>query len=116
MADSSDGAAEVLAKIATWDEPFDELGKRLHQVITEAAPHLKPRLWYGMPGYARTKSSPVLCFFSAETHLSFGLTEKANLVLPDDAPDQLIDSAWFVNGLDHATEARIAAIVRTATS
>lgn len=115
MTDTKDAPADVLDKIATWDEPFAEMGRRLHEVITGAAPELKPRLWFGMPGYARAKSSPVLCFFNAETHMSFGLTEKANLA-PTEGADQLIDSAWFVTGLDANTEARIADIVRRATA
>ncbi len=56
MIDGIDGAAEMLAKIATRDLPFAELVRRLHQIITTAASDLKPRLWYGLPGYARTGS------------------------------------------------------------
>ena len=65
-----------------------------------------------MPGF--TKGGPVLLFFNAEDLMSFGLTEKANTSLDDDATDQLVDSAWFVHGLEEATEDRIAAIVRRA--
>ncbi len=111
-----DDAALVVEKIAGMDV-FRDVAARLHEVIMESAPQLKPRLWYGMPGYAKAKSSPVLCFFRTDgDYVTFGLTEKANLAPDDDAPDQLIESAWFLTELDQATERRIAAIVTKAVS
>jgi len=57
----------------------------------------------------------VICFFRVDDGLmTFGLTEKAHLVLAEDAADQLISSAWFLRDLDEPTEARIADIVKTA--
>lgn len=102
-----------MEKIAAM-EPFQDMAARLHEVIMKSAPHLKPRLWYGMPGYAKSKTSPVICFFRADDYMTFGLTEKANLSQDADAPDQLIGSAWFLTGLDKATEDRIADIVEKA--
>jgi hypothetical protein len=95
---------------------FRDVAARLHEIITEAAPHLKPRLWYGMPGYAKAKSSPVLCFFrvDADDYVTFGLTEKATLAPDPGAEHQLIGSAWFLTELDEPTEARIAEIVARA--
>lgn len=116
MTDKGDkDVAEVKDVIAGMGD-FQAVGSRLHEVIMKAAPDLKPRLWYGMPGYARTKSSPVICFFRADDLVSFGLTEKANLLPEDGASDQLIGSAWFVMGMDKSTETRIADIVRRAAS
>jgi len=71
-----------------------------------------------MPGYAKTKSGPVICFFRVddEDYVTLGLTEKANLTPDDDAPDQLIGSAWFLTELDAPTEARITTIVQKAAS
>lgn len=110
-----DDEAAVLERIARMGQ-FEDMGMRLHQVIMASAPDLKPRTWYGMPGYAKTKTSPVICFFRADDYMTFGLTEKANLTLSDDATDQLIESAWFLATLDEATESRIADIVRKAVS
>ena len=109
---AADDEAAVLAKIAEWPEPYRAMGERLHEIIVETVPELRPRLWYGMPGYAR--SGPVLLFFNVEDRMSFGLTEKAHIAVDESAPNQLIQSAWFVAGLDKPTEERIAAIVRTA--
>ena len=114
MAAKKDDEAAVREKIAGL-APLEERAARLHEVIMAAAPHLVPRLWYGMPGYAKAKSSPVLCFFRVDDGLmTFGLTEKADLTPEPDATDHLLPSAWFVDGLDGATEARITAIVRKA--
>lgn len=109
---ADDAEAAVLEKIAGWSEPYSAMGERIHQIILEAAPQLRPRLWYGMPGYA--KGGPVLVFFRVDDYMSFGLTEKANISLEDGATDQLIPSAWFLTELDEPTEERIAAIVRKA--
>jgi hypothetical protein len=115
--DKPDGEAAVRSKIA--DLPaFVEVAERLHEVIMTSAPQLTPRLWYGMPGYARSASSPVVCFFRVDgpDYVTLGLTEKANLMPDDGAPDRLIGSAWFLTGLDAPTEARVAAIVARAAS
>ncbi len=109
---AADAEAAVLSKIAAWPDPYAAMGERIHQIIIETVPELRPRLWYGMPGYA--KSGPVLLFFNVEERMSFGLTEKANTSLDEGATDQLIASAWFLTALDKPTEARIAAIVRKA--
>src|SRR5882672_10205716 len=60
-ADKADGESAVLAKIAEMPEPDRTMGKRLHAIIKASAPALSPRLWYGMPAYA--KDGKVVCFF-----------------------------------------------------
>lgn len=57
----ADQTAEVLAKITELDEPDRALAQRVHELVVAAAPHLAPRLWYGMPAYS--KDGKVLCFF-----------------------------------------------------
>jgi hypothetical protein len=110
----ADNLAAVLDKIPQMFGDEAEVGRRMHDVIMEAAPALKPRLWYGMPGYALGRSKPVLVFIRKDDYLTFGLTEKATLPIGADAPDKLIANAWFLTGLDAATEARLAEIVRGA--
>jgi hypothetical protein len=106
--------AAVLAKIAAMAEPYRAMGERLHALILRSAPALHPKVWYGMPGYA--KAGPVLCFFRADKYMTFGLTEKANFAREEGAPDQLMASSWFFTALDDATETKLSAIVRKATS
>ena len=62
-ADKADGESEVLAKIAEMMEPDRTMAERLHAIITASAPALSPRLWYGMPAYA--KDGKVICFFQS---------------------------------------------------
>lgn len=82
----------------------------------EAAPDLKPRIWYGMPGYAKSNSSPVIVFFRFDDYMTFGLTEKAALKSAGGADGRLIPSAWYFEDLDEVTEKRIAEIVRGASA
>jgi hypothetical protein len=60
------GEAEVLAKIAAMPAPFCGMGERLHALILRSAPALQPKLWYGMPGYA--KDGTAVCFFRATSN------------------------------------------------
>jgi hypothetical protein len=110
----ADGEAAVLAKIAQMPAPYCAMGERLHEIITESAPGLTPRTWYGMPAYA--KDGKVVCFFRVDKYMTFGLTEDANLTREEGAPHQLMESAWYFTALDDATEARLSAIVRKAAS
>ena len=97
---------------------FVDVATRLHDVILAASPELKPRLWYGMPGYATSAKSPVLCFFRVDDdhYVTFGLTEHAHHEPEPDSGHQLMSSAWFLTALDEPTEARITDIVRRAVA
>ncbi len=111
----ADNLSAVLDKIPQMFGADADSGLRLHEIIMGAAPELKARLWYGMPGYATAASKPVLVFIRKDDYLTFGLTEKANLTLEEGATDKLMPSSWFIAPpLDGATEARIAEIVRGA--
>src|SRR3979411_455699 len=81
-ADKADGESAVLAKIAEMPEPDRAMGKRLHAVVKASAPTLSPRLWYGMPAYA--KDGNVICFFQSAQkfktrYATLGFSDKANL-------------------------------------
>ena len=62
-AKKADGEAEVLANIAAMSGSDRAMGERLHAIIKANAPALSPRLWYGMPAYA--KNGKVVCFFQS---------------------------------------------------
>jgi len=110
-----DGESAVREKIAALPA-FQDVATRLHDVIMRSAPELQPRLWYGMPGYATAKSSPVICFFrvDGEDFVTFGLTEKAHHAPDPASGHQLMGSAWFLTELDEPTERRVADIVHGA--
>lgn len=106
----------VLDKIAEMPPYVRETMQRMHEIIVAAVPMLKPRIWYGMPGYAKSNSSPVLVFFRNDELMTLGLTEKATLKVAGDKDGLLIPCAWYFEDLDDATEKRVAEIVEAATS
>ena len=115
--DKADGESAVFAKIAEMREPDRTMAKRLHAIIMESVPALSPRLWYGMPAYAREgKEGKVVCFFQATQkfktrYATLGFSDKANL---DEG--NMWPTAFALKGLTAAEEARIAALVKKAAS
>jgi hypothetical protein len=113
-AGKGEGESAVLVKIAEMREPDRTMAKRLHTLIKESAPSLSPRLWYGMPAYA--KDDKVVCHFQSATkfktrYATFGFSDKANL---DEG--NMWPNAYALKGLTPAEEARIAALVKKAVS
>lgn len=106
-------SSKVLDKISKMDEPARSVMQRMHDVITEAAPQLKARIWYGMPGYALHASSPVLVFFRNDDIMTLGISEKAELKPAGGKDGLLIPAAWYFEALDDVTEQRVAEIVRS---
>ena len=110
----ADAEPDVLAKIAELPAPDRVLAERLHAIIKANAPALSPKLWYGMPAYAR--DGKVVCFFQAaqkfnERYATFGFSDQANL---DDGA--MWPTAFALTELTAADEARIAALVKKAVS
>ncbi|GAB3055181.1 DUF1801 domain-containing protein [Sediminivirga luteola] len=105
---------QVLKKIAGMPEPARSVMQRMHDLIVAAAPELKPRIWYGMPGYALSASSPVLVFIRNDELITLGISEKAVLEPAGGEDGMLIPAAWYIDGLDDVTEKRLAEIVRAA--
>ncbi len=113
-ADKADAESAVLAKLAGMPEPDRAMGKRLHAIIKASAPALSPRLWYGMPAYA--KDGNVVCFFQSARkfktrYATFGFSDKANL---DEGT--LWPTAFALKELTAPAEARISALVKKAVS
>jgi uncharacterized protein YdhG (YjbR/CyaY superfamily) len=113
-AGKADGEQEVLAKIAEMPESDRAIGERLHAVIKANAPDLSPKLWYGMPAYA--KDGKVVCFFQSAQkfktrYATFGFSDEANL---DDG--NLWPNAYALTKLTAADEKKIGALVKKAVS
>jgi hypothetical protein len=105
---------DVLSKIAEMQSADRALAERLHTIITAAAPDLAPKLWYGMPAYA--KDGKMVCFFqSAEKfktrYAELGFSEHAKL---DDGA--MWPVAYALTQLSEADEAAISALVKKAVS
>ena len=110
----ADEESAVLAKIAEMPEPDRAMAERLHAVIKASAPALSPKLWYGMPGYA--KDGKVVCFFQSaqkfnSRYATFGFNDMANL---DEGA--MWPTAFALTELTAADEARIGALVKKAVS
>lgn len=74
----------------------------------------KPRIWYGMPAYAKSAGSPVLLSLRNDDLMNLGITEKAAIAPAGGRDGLLSPSAWYFDDLDEVTEKRIGEIVRTA--
>ncbi|TYK43505.1 iron chaperone [Actinomadura decatromicini] len=110
----ADGEQDVRAKIAEMEEADRVLAERVHEIVREAAPHLIPKLWYGMPAYA--KDGKVLCFFQTAQkfkarYATLGFNDAASL---DDGA--MWPTAFALTKLTAETEARITALVKQAAS
>jgi uncharacterized protein YdhG (YjbR/CyaY superfamily) len=113
-ADQEDAESAVLAKIAEMPEPDRAMAERLHAVIKASAPALSPRLWYGMPAYA--KDGKVVCFFQPAQKFN---TRYATLGFSDAAhldEGTMWPTAFALTELTAADEARIGALVKKAVS
>lgn len=109
-----DNDAVVLAKIAEMPPADRVLGERIHALVRAAAPGLEPKLWYGMPAYAR--EGKVVCFFQSADkfkarYATFGFDQTANL---DEGA--MWATSWAITALTPEVEARITALVKQAVS
>ena len=113
--DTANEEAAVLEKIAEMTESDRAIAKRLHAVIKSSAPTLSPKLWYGMPAYARDKGK-IVCFFQPAKKFK---TRYATLGFND--PAHLDDGvmwpvAYALTKLTADAEARISGLVKKAAS
>ncbi len=107
-----DGERDVQAKIAEMPDADRVLAERIHAIVTETAPDLVPRTWYGMPAYS--KDGKVVCFFKAAAkfksrYATFGFEEAANI---DEGT--MWPTSYGLTELTPADEARIAELVQQA--
>jgi uncharacterized protein YdhG (YjbR/CyaY superfamily) len=113
-ADKADGESAVLAKIAEMPATDREMAKRLHGVIKASGPALSPKLWYGMPAYA--KDDKIVCFFQSAQkfktrYATFGFSDAAHL---DEGV--MWPNAYALTEVNADVEKRIGALVQKAVS
>jgi uncharacterized protein YdhG (YjbR/CyaY superfamily) len=109
-----DGERDVKAAIAAMKGKDKAIATRLHEIITEVAPDLWPKTWYGFPAYA--KDGKIVCFFKAAAkfksrYATLGFEEAANL----DA-GTMWTTSFALMELTAADEKKIAALVKKAAS
>lgn len=110
----ADGEADVLAKIAEMPQPDRAMAERIHALVTDTAPALSSRTWYGMPAYAR--DGKVVCFFQSAhkfkaRYATLGFSDTATL---DDG--DMWPTSFALRELTPAVEAQIAELVKKAVS
>jgi uncharacterized protein YdhG (YjbR/CyaY superfamily) len=113
-ADAENVENEVLAKIAEMQESDRAMAERLHAIIKASAPDLSPKLWYGMPAYA--KGGKLVCFFKAAQkfnarYATLGFSDTAKL---DEGA--MWPTEFALTELTADAEARIGALVKKAVS
>jgi len=107
------GLRDVEAAIAKLEGTDRALASRLHELVTEAAPTLVPKTYYGMPGWANDEGK-IVVFFQAASKFgtrygTLGFEQPANL---DDGT--MWPTHWALLELTPANERTITDLVRRA--
>jgi uncharacterized protein YdhG (YjbR/CyaY superfamily) len=89
------------------------MAQRIHAIVTDTAPDLTPRTWYGMPAYAN-KDGKVVCFFQdaqkfKARYATFGFNDAANL-----DRGAMWPTSFALKKLTAAEEKKIGALVKKA--
>ena len=108
------GEADLLGKIAEMEDADRVMAERLHILVTEAAPDLTPKTWYGMPAYA--KDGKVVLFFKPAAkfkarYATLGFSDSAAL---DDG--SMWPTEFALTTLTAANEQRIVDLVTRAVA
>jgi uncharacterized protein YdhG (YjbR/CyaY superfamily) len=111
-ADRAAGEKDVLDKIAEMKGSDRAMAQRIHAIVTDSAPVLSPKTWYGMPAYA--KDGKIVCFFQPAAkfksrYATFGFNDDANI---DEG--SMWATSWALTKLTDADEKKIAALVKKA--
>jgi uncharacterized protein YdhG (YjbR/CyaY superfamily) len=110
----ADGEKDVMNAIAAMTGTDQNMARRIHELVTETAPDLWPKTWYGMPAYA--KDGNVVCFFQSAKrfearYATFGFSDDAKL---DDG--NLWPTSFALMKLTAAEENVIRELVKKAVS
>ena len=107
--------ADMVAKIAGMPLPDRVMAERVHAIVTEAAPELLPKLYYGQPGWA--SEGKVVVFFRS------GLADKArystlgfSVAAKLDDESGLWPTSYALDHLDDEGAAAISLLVKRAAA
>ncbi len=111
----ADGLQQVLDAIEKMNPEDRVLAERVHVTVTENAPDLAPKTWYGMPAYADADGKVVLFFKNAgkfnERYSTLGFEGAARLDEGDMWPTVYALARWTPEVAES-----VAALVRRAVS
>jgi uncharacterized protein YdhG (YjbR/CyaY superfamily) len=110
---AAEALKSVLDKIASFAEPDKTNAERIHAIVTEVAPQLQPKLFYGSPAYADVDGK-VVCFYQERAKFkvrygNFAFFEAAKL---DEGT--MWPTAFAITEISAADEITIAEIVKRA--
>ncbi|MCU7820438.1 iron chaperone [Kitasatospora sp. DSM 101779] len=108
----ADAEQDVLAKIAEMPEADRVLAEQLHRIVRSTAPDLAPKLWYGMPAYAR--GGKVVCFFQSAQKFKTRYATLGFSDLADLDEGAMWPTSYALTELTADTEARIAELIAKA--
>lgn len=111
-AEGLDAVLEAIEKMAPQDKA---LAERVHVAVTEAAPGLLPKTWYGMPAYANEGGKVVVFFQDAGKfgyrYSTLGFQENAHL-----DEDEMWPVSYALVEWNPRVEKRVIELVKAAVS
>ena len=109
-----EGERDIREKIAAMPETERAMAERLHAIVSDSAPVLVPKTYYGMPAYS--KDGKTICFFQPPSkfkvrYWTLGFQPEANL---DDG--DMWPNAYALIKLTPKVEAQIVELVKKSVS
>jgi uncharacterized protein YdhG (YjbR/CyaY superfamily) len=109
----ANGLDDLLAAINAMPSSEKSIAQKLHKIVSEVAPGLKPKTWYGMPAWADDNGKAV-CFFQPASkfkarYSTLGFNDSARL---DDG--EMWATSFGINKIGDTEEKKIAALVKKA--
>ncbi len=107
------GLKMIMTAIDAMTGNDKEMAKKIHDIVTKAAPELMPKTWYGMPAYADKNGKAVVFFQPADKfkarYSTLGFNDSAKL---DEG--NMWPSSFALIKLTSEEEIRIADLVKKA--
>jgi uncharacterized protein YdhG (YjbR/CyaY superfamily) len=111
----AEGLKDLRASLAKMPADDRAMGERIHEIVTDAAPALVPKTYYGMPAYATEgKNGKVIAFYKPKSkfkvrYSTVGFQPDARL---DDG--DMWSTEFAVINLTPTVESRIAELIKKA--
>lgn len=105
---------DVLDTIRDLPEPDKQIAQMIHEVVTEAAPELDPKTWYGFPAYA--KDGKVLVFYQQASKFDarYGTLGFQDTAMLDDGA--MWPASFAIVEVTDAVRAKVAELVKRAVA
>jgi len=112
-AKKADGLEALLESIAKMTPDDRALAERVHVTVTQNAPELSPKTWYGMPAYADANGKVVVAFKNSGKFGSrYSTLEFQDAARLDDG--EIWPVSYALTRWSAAVEEQVATLMRTA--